>query len=473
MPVPGRQPEGGTTTVTTACTPRSAARARTLGVLLAAAATLVSLLVAAPPAQAAATRHVMRPARATAAHACSTTTTMRFRCFAEKRTDAPVLPRGTTTSAAFTAARRAAGFSAQVTPPGLHPADLTSAYALPSATRGYGQTVYIVDAYNYPNAEADLAVYRAQYGLPACTTDNGCFRKVNQSGATTPLPATDNGWAAEMALDLDMVSAICPNCRITLVEANDAGGSMLTAVARANTMGARYVSMSWGGLESQSAPAYDAAYFGRPGVVYTAASGDSGYDTGGFYPASSNRVVAVGGTALTPAGNARGWTESAWSGAGSGCSGVETRPTWQTGTGCSTRSVADISAVADPATGVSVYVTTGGSGWSVYGGTSASAPIIAAAYALAGPQSTATPAQTLYAHRSQFNDVTTGSNGSCTPAVLCHAGAGWDGPTGLGTPRGTTVFTATRRTTPNAVTGRYYAVRPAPVVITAAVPAGR
>jgi hypothetical protein len=484
MPLPGRHTQGVTTSVTTARRTRnptrSAAATTTLGVLLALLSVPVSALALAAPAQAAGTGHVRLPAQAKLAHACSVPstislrTTTRFRCFAERRTDIAPLPHGTTTSASFKAARAAAGFTAAVTPPGLHPADLTAAYSLPSSTRGVGQTVYIVDAYNYPNAESDLAVYRAQYGLPACTTANGCFRKLNQNGLTSPLPATDNGWAAEMALDLDMVSAVCPNCNITLIEANDASGNMMTAVGQANTLGAKFVSMSWGGVESKSAAAYDAAYFKPSGVVYTASSGDSGFN-GALYPASSNRVVAVGGTSLSRSGNDRGWTESAWSGAGSGCSGVEDRPAWQAGNpGCSTRAFTDISAVADPSTGVSVYLTTGGSGWSVYGGTSASSPIIAAAFALAGPPSAGSqPGQTLYSHRSRLNDVTTGSNGSCSPSVLCHATTGWDGPTGLGTPNGIGAFSTSRGTHPAGVMGRYFATRPAPVVVTNVVPAGR
>jgi Subtilase family len=483
MPLPGRHTQGVTTVTRARSTrrpSRSAAATTTLGVLLALSSVLVSALALAAPAQAAGTGHVRLPARAKLAHACAVTsttsfhTTTRFRCFADRRTDIAPLPRGTTTSASFKAARAAAGYTAAVTPPGLHPADLTAAYQLPSSTRGVGQTVYIVDAYNYPNAESDLAVYRAQYGLPACTTANGCFRQVNQNGLASPLPATDNGWAAEMALDLDMVSAVCPNCNITLVEANDASGNMMTAVARANTMGAKFVSMSWGGVESKSAAAYDAAYFKSTGVVYTASSGDSGFN-GALYPASSNRVVAVGGTSLTRASNNRGWTESAWSGAGSGCSGVEDRPAWQSGNpGCTTRAFTDISAVADPSTGVSVYVTTGGTGWSVYGGTSASSPIIAAAFALAGPPASGSkPAQTLYSHRSRLNDVTTGSNGSCSPSVLCHATTGWDGPTGLGTPSGIGAFSASRGTRPAGVMGRYFSVRPVPVIVNDSVRADR
>jgi subtilase family serine protease len=153
----------------------------------------------------------------------------------------------------------------------------------------------------------------------------------------------------------------------------------------------------------------------------------------------------VGGTSLNRATGGRGWSESAWSGAGSGCSAYNPKPSWQTAaTGCGKRAVADVSAVADPNTGVAVYDSTryqGWSGWMVFGGTSASAPIIAGVYALAQGSTSATdPASRPWANPGALNDVTTGSNGSCPTAVWCHAGTGWDGPTGLGTPNGTAAF---------------------------------
>jgi subtilase family serine protease len=423
---------------------------------------------------------------AAVARLCNVATTPgHYSCFAMRRTDLPVVPATTTTGRPQ--------FTAQVGPAGLHPADLTAAYGLPSATGGQGQTVYIVDAYNYPNAEADLAVYRSQFGLPPCTTANGCFRKVNQNGATSPLPISNQSWSGEMALDLDMVSAICPNCHITLVEANDSSINMLVAVARANTMGAKFVSMSWGGTETLSAPNFDNAYFAPTGVVYTASSGDSGYAGGVIYPASSNRVISVGGTSLTPAATTRGWTETAWAGAGSGCSAYEAKPAWQGSiTACAKRAGTDISAVADPNTGVSVYFTYGATGgWAVYGGTSAAAPIIAAAYALAGQQpGGVSPARSLYTQPSKLYDVTSGVTGSCSPAVLCHAGTGWDGPTGLGTPHGIAAFRTSRATNPSAVVApyrlrasgtvvnssvisSYWGQRPTGTVVNAAVPAPR
>jgi hypothetical protein len=326
-------------------------------------------------------------------------------------------------------------------PRGLGPADLQRAYALPAATRGSGQTVAIVVAYDNPRTEADLATYRAQYGLPPCTIASGCLRKVDQNGGTQ-LPSADVGWGEEAALDLDMVSAACPNCRILLVEARQATIEDLgIAVNTAVRLGARYVSNSYGGGEGSWVPRSDATYFTHPGVAITAASGDNGYGT--MYPASSRLVTAVGGTSLSPAGGPRGWAERAWGGAGSGCSPFTTKPDWQRDTACARRTIADVSAVADPATGLAVYDTYGVGGWLVVGGTSASAPIIAAAYALAGPPPGGSfPASFPYAHATALHDVADGSNGSCAPAYLCTAAPGYDGPTGLGTPNGIAAFQA-------------------------------
>ncbi len=197
----------------------------------------------------------------------------------------------------------------------------------------------------------------------------------------------------------------------------------------------------------------DDAHFNHPGIAITASSGDNGY--GVSYPAASRYVTAVGGTSLKKASNARGWTETAWSGAGSGCSAYDAKPSWQTDTGCAKRTVADVSAVADPNTGVAVYdtanscgtssycdylisigVVQGADGWVQVGGTSASSPIIASVYALGGHSS----ASWTYAHTASLNDVTSGSNGSCSGSYLCTAKAGYDGPTGLGTPNGTGAF---------------------------------
>ncbi|GAA1943013.1 S53 family peptidase [Kitasatospora viridis] len=336
------------------------------------------------------------------------------------------------------------GVTPNATPSGFGPSDLRSAYNLP-ANGGAGQTVAIVDAYNDPSAAADLAVYRAQYGLPACTVANGCFKQVSQTGSTTSLPSDDSGWAGEISLDLDMVSAIAPNAHIILVEASSASmGDLGTSVNEAVKLGAKFVSNSYGGGESSADTSYDASYFNHPGVAITVSSGDSGY--GVEYPAASKYVTAVGGTSLKKASNSRGWTESVWStssseGAGSGCSRYDAKPTWQKDTGCAKRTVADVSAVADPATGVAVYQTYGGSGWNVYGGTSVASPIIAAVYADAGAPHAAIPAADAYAHPGSLNDVTTGKTATCSPAYLCTAGKGYDGPTGLGTPNGLAAFT--------------------------------
>ncbi|MEE6264343.1 S53 family peptidase [Streptomyces diastatochromogenes] len=331
-------------------------------------------------------------------------------------------------------------------PSGYGPSDLQSAYNLPQSG-GSGQTVAIVDANDDPNAEQDLATYRSQYGLPECSTANGCFQKVDQDGGTN-YPAADAGWAGEISLDVDMVSAACPSCHILLVEANSASMDDLgTAVNRAVAMGAKFVSNSYGGGEDSTDPTSDEQYFNHPGVAITVSSGDSGY--GVEYPAASQYVTAVGGTSLQRDSSTRGWSETVWGssaggeGAGSGCSQYDAKPSWQQDSGCAKRAVADVASVADPATGLAVYDSYQATGWNVYGGTSAAAPFIAGVYALAGtPGASDTPASYPYSHASALNDVTSGANGSCSPAYLCTAGDGYDGPTGLGTPNGTAAFTS-------------------------------
>ena len=331
---------------------------------------------------------------------------------------------------------------AAATPSGLFPADLQSAYKLPSATAGAGRTVAIVDAFDDPAAESDLGVYRSQFGLPACTTANGCFRKVGQTG-TTSLPRKNASWAEEISLDVDMVSATCPLCHILLVEANSNSFANLgAAVNTAARLGATAISNSYGG--SDASDSTNGAFYNHPGVAVNASSGDGGF--GVEYPASSSFVVAVGGTSLRKAaGTTRGWTESAWSGAGSGCSAFNTAiPSAAAfNTGCARRAVADVSAVADPNTGVAVFDSVpfqGFSGWLVFGGTSVSSPIIASVYGLAGNAATIDANDFPYQHAGSLFDVTTGSNGTCSPSQLCTARAGWDGPTGLGTPNGTGAF---------------------------------
>jgi N-acetylneuraminic acid mutarotase len=357
-------------------------------------------------------------------------------CFALVRTDA---------------ASREGPLTAGATPQGYGPSDLQDAYALPSATAGKGATVAVVDAYDDPTAAADLAVYRHQFGLPPCTTANGCFRKINQAGGSVP-PPRDAGWAIEISLDLDMVSAACPRCHILLVEANDDSIANLgAAVNEAVAQGAQYISNSYGTAgEDPAETTWDAEYYDHPGVVLTAAAGDGGYLDGGSgasFPAVSPHVVSVGGTTLTrdPA-VPRGWAETAWADTGSGCSAYEPKPRWQHDRGCPMRTDNDVAAVADPDTGLAVFDTYQMQGWSVVGGTSAASPLIAAAYALAGrPVGGTYPPSYPYADPSALNNITSGNNSGgngCSPTYLCQAGPGYNGPTGLGTPNGVAEFAA-------------------------------
>jgi hypothetical protein len=321
--------------------------------------------------------------------------------------------------------------------------DLQSAYAIPALDST--ATIGIVDAFDDPNAESDLAVYRATYGLPPCTTANGCFTKVGESGSTTALPATDTtGWAVEISLDVQMASAACPTCKILLVEASSATLEDLSAsVNTAVSLGATVVSNSYGGGESSTQTGFDGAYH-HPGVGIFASSGDGAF--GVEYPAASPFVTAVGGTSLLPApSTSRGWSESVWDlevfaavrqGPGSGCSQFEPKPVWQRDTGCAARTVADVSAVADPSTGVAVFESFEIGGWAVIGGTSVASPLVASIYALTG-NGAADGAFSYRAWPTAFHDVTVGDNSSlvgCSPAYLCTAQVGYDGPTGNGTP---------------------------------------
>jgi Putative Ig domain/Subtilase family len=341
------------------------------------------------------------------------------------------------------------GRARDATPAGYGPAQLQRAYnlTLASAAAGKGETIAVVDAFDDPDAAADLAVYRAHYHLPACGA--GCFRKVNQEGKTSPLPkrAGDTGWAIEESLDLDMVSAICPRCHILLVEArNSADGNLGKAVDAAVADGARFVSNSYSSPETPAEASSDGGYYRHPGVAVTAAAGDSGYGVG--YPAASPYVTSVGGTTLRSSRSAaRGWTETVWdngSGAtGSGCSRYEPKPSWQTDTGCAGRTDNDVAADANPSTGAAVYDSYEQGGWLEAGGTSEASPIVAAVYALAGaPGAGSYPAEFPYRHTAGLHDITSGSDGSCGASYLCTAEVGYDGPTGWGTPDGTAAFQA-------------------------------
>ncbi|HXM56959.1 MAG TPA: S8 family serine peptidase [Candidatus Dormibacteraeota bacterium] len=327
-------------------------------------------------------------------------------------------------------------------PSGFGPADLLSAYNLPAGA-GAGQTVAIVDAFSNPNIASDLATYRTTFGLGAAN-----LTIVNQSGQTSPLPSTDVGWGEEESLDVDMVSAIAPAAHIILVEANDNSLANLgAAVNEAVALGAKFVSNSYGGGESPSETTSDTQFYNHPGVAVTASSGDSGF--GVEFPAAATNVIAVGGTSLVRNTSARGWGETVWSGAGSGCSADIAKPARQANvaTNCARRAVADVAAVADPNTGVAVADTFGTGGtFFVFGGTSVAAPIIASVFAVAGaPAAGSTPANFPYANPSSLNDVTSGTNSRrcrTSQGVLCRAAVGWDGPTGLGTPNGTGAFHA-------------------------------
>jgi subtilase family serine protease len=316
------------------------------------------------------------------------------------------------------------------TPYGYGPSDLQTSYGLTSYSNrnGNGETVAIVDAYHDPDAAANLATYRSVFGLAPCAESSGCFTQKSYSAATNV------GWAEEESLDVDMVSAICPNCKILLVEASSPStGALSTAEAYA-TSHANYVSNSWSGDEGSKS--HD-TYFNVSGVAIAAATGDYGYNATAQWPAILPTVIAVGGTTLS---SVRPRTETAWTGAGSGCSKIYAKPGFQIGlhTGCANRAEADSSADANPDTGVAVYDTFHQPGWEVFGGTSVATPIVASVFALAGKTSTNNPGN-LYSHSSSLNDVTRGSNGGCG-APLCEAGAGWDGPTGLGTPNGIGAF---------------------------------
>ena len=309
--------------------------------------------------------------------------------------------------------------------PGLHPSDLVRAYGFP--TNAAGMTVAIVDAYDDPRAESDLGVFRAKYHLPSCSAANGCFTKVNQRGESGRYPRRNAAWANEVALDVDMVSAICPRCPILLVEADSARIDDLgTAVDEAVALGARAVSNSYYAREWKGETAQD-VHYNHPGVAITVSSGDQlqahvGDDaafaqpsltTPPYYPAASPYVTSVGATALVPAGVS--WTEFPWRYSGDGCSRFEPRPSFQRAL-CATRSSVDIAVVGDPRTGVSIYSSESG-GWVVAGGTSVGAAIVAAAYALSGnPQG---PGYS-YAHDEAFQPVE----------------GRFDLTTGLGSPRG-------------------------------------
>jgi subtilase family serine protease len=431
-------------------------------------------------------------------------------CFAEKRV---VVKKGTAGARPFRVAAGATGAGTVGPAGGLTPSDLATAYGL-TTTGGSGQTIAIVDAYNDPNIAADLATFDTQYGLSACGLGT-CLRVVDQTGGTT-LPTNDStGWSVEETLDVEAAHAVCQGCKIILVEANTAtNADLATAENTAVSLGATEVSNSFGDMESNSDPTFQAA-FDHPGVVIAAAAGDDGYYTfdqlaaanEADIPAAYPTVVAVGGTSLYLGQSAARQSETVWNdngvqdfwqqnffglplgAGGGGCSTTYSAPGWQTHLGgwpttaCGTkRLVADVAAVADSLTGFDIYdsfdcgqsACGGPPGWITVGGTSLASPIISAVYALAGgAHGVPYPAVTLYGHPRTAYDVTVGGNGWCdgegasqcnpnpnllgygivdcaypatgsTPAAgdrACDALSGFDGPTGVGTPKGLTTFT--------------------------------
>lgn len=321
-------------------------------------------------------------------------------------------------------------------------ADLQDAYALPSDLLGNRQTIAVVAPYDASKAAADLAVYRQANDLPACTADFPCFRKVNQRGGGD-LPPANPTWALNAVAGLEVASAACPNCLLLLVETDDtSAASQGEAVDTAVRLGADAVAVMYGMYEYEGMMA-DRGHFAHPGVAITAASGNGFMNGVGrqLAPASFDTVIAVGSTALERSGNARGWTETASPGSGSGCSVEVPRPAWQPKGACGDkRTVGDVAAVSDPNTPIAIYSTHGHPGWISVSGTPLGAALVAGVYALAGNTDTINPGSHLYRHRGQLFDVTSGSNGSCGGSYLCTSVRGYDGPTGLGTPYGIGAF---------------------------------
>lgn len=288
---------------------------------------------------------------------------------------------------------------------GYQPSDLQRAYGFPAGAPG--GVVAIVDAFDDAFAESDLAVYRSAFGLPPCISANGCFTKLSQRG-TTGYPQPDSGWAQEIALDLDMVSAACPRCKIVLIESDSASLDDLGAgVDEAAALGASAISNSYYASEWNGESSED-VHYRHPGIAITASSGDRSIPS---YPAVSQYVTAVGGTS-----SLTGAAEKPWPYTGHGCSAYVAKPSWQSVAPCSTRSGVDVAMVADPQTGVAMFDSQAG-GWLVAGGTSVGAPLVAAAYALSA--NPAGPAFS-YAHASAFHDLA----------------APYDQTTGLGSPYG-------------------------------------
>ena len=334
-------------------------------------------------------------------------------------------------------------------PSGYGPSHFHGAYTSTTAAPSK-QIIAVVDAYNHPNILSDLNTYSSTFGIPSLPACSGpvlsspvpCFQKVNQRGGTS-YPQTNAGWALEIALDVEVAHAMCQNCSILLVEADsNSYANLLTAFDKAIALGATVVSNSYGSPEFSGESGFD-SHFNHPGVAITFSSGDSGYVP--EYPAASPYVTAVGGTSLFLNADKSYNSESAWSGAGSGCSVFEPKPSWQLDPLCAHRTIADVSADADPSTGAAVYDSvrySGRRGWFQVGGTSLSSPLVAGIYALAGgvPASSYGNSLPYSSNPLNLHDIVSGSNGSCGGTYLCTGLPGYDGPTGLGTPAGLGAF---------------------------------
>jgi subtilase family serine protease len=316
----------------------------------------------------------------------------------------------------------------------ITPAAIKNYYKLP-ATGGSG-TIAIIDAYDDPAIEKDLGTFSQQYGLPSCTTANGCFEKHLLSNRTS----VSSGWALEEALDVEWAHAVAPNAKVLLIEARSASGNDLMnaikyAAARADVVS---VSMSWGGAEFSGETAYESAFSGVNHPVFFAASGDSGHGTS--WPAASAKVISVGGTSLATDSTGNVTSETAWSGSGGGLSQFISAPAWQTTYGVpqanGKRAMPDVAYNADPNSGFPVYSSVkyyGSQGWFQVGGTSAGTPQWAAMHAI----SSSVNNNQLYidaavAGQAYLRDITSGTNGTC--GAQCTATTGYDYVTGLGTP---------------------------------------
>jgi Subtilase family len=402
---------------------------------------------AAAPRTAAASRAVAAPRAVTAPRAAAAPRA------AGLRRACPAVPAGQMRCFALYrpqyAVNRALAQGHKTHPQGWGPRALERAYRLP-VSRGSHQTVAVSIAFRAPSLAKYLKVYREHYGLPPCTVASGCLRIVNQKGHVTPKAPSGlgTGWDLEATLDVSMISAACPHCRILVVQANDNSDINLARTdATAARLGADVISNSYGGRENGQTQTLRKDYL-RPGHMVVASSGDFGFDAANF-PANLGGVTAFGGTQLKRAPGPRGVTERVWNdpnlfaAATSSCSAYVAKPAWQHDRHCPGRTVADVSAVAADTPVFNAFY----GGWVTVAGTSVSAPFISGVYGLAGNASSISPRH-LYQHKADFFDITHGNNvlffggpaAACGSDYLCQAHKGYDAPTGLGTPDGIAGF---------------------------------